>query len=364
MRGAFLQLAAALVAASLAPSSWAAFELTYQIRNAAGQFNANHLQILNEALGHAERAWETVLTGYALPADLPPLVVNIWPINSGLAAGSYNSLTTQGGHTFAAGGDIYVNPDQIDAFANWQGPGANGLNYIDEVLAHETGHVLGVGTLWTANGVYAPGSFQYTGAFGLAAYRAEFDPAAAFVPVESAGDDGTMGSHWNQRMRSSVQEGTPPPADPYLLDPRVGIVDPFGRDMGLELMTGAIDADYGEPFMSRLTVESMRDLGYTTARFEDADGDGDVDGADRAKWSANFGATGLAIDSFAFGDADRDRGVYRRDFLLWQTAAGNGALLAAAVPEPTALALAALAAFSLCRRRRQTTNRVINSGDE
>jgi hypothetical protein len=42
----------------------------------------------------------------------------------------------------------------------------------------------------------------------------------------------------------------------------VGITDAQGRDLGLELMTGAIDPDYGEPFLSRTTVQSLRDLGF------------------------------------------------------------------------------------------------------
>jgi hypothetical protein len=62
-------------------------------------------------------------------------------------------------------------------------------------------------------------------------------------------------------MRSSSQEGDP--ADPWSLSPLTGITDRFGRDLGLELMTGAIDPDYGEPFLSRTTIHSMRDLGYT-----------------------------------------------------------------------------------------------------
>jgi len=62
-------------------------------------------------------------------------------------------------------------------------------------------------------------------------------------------------------MRSSPQEGNP--SDPWSLSPLTGITDSQGRDLGLELMTGAIDPDYGEPFLSNMTVQSLRDLGYT-----------------------------------------------------------------------------------------------------
>jgi hypothetical protein len=62
-------------------------------------------------------------------------------------------------------------------------------------------------------------------------------------------------------MRSSDQEGLP--SDPFSISPLLGITDQFGRDLALEVMTGAIDPDYSEPFLSRMTVRSLRDLGFT-----------------------------------------------------------------------------------------------------
>ena len=124
----------------------------------------------------------------------------------------------------------------------------------------------------------------------------------------------------------------------------MGVVDQYGRDRALELMTGAIDPDFREPFLARFTVQSMRDLGYTVTEFEDFNGDGRIDLADRAIVMANQGMTGLEIDSMRFGDADRDRDVDMVDFGLWQIA----------TPEPGSGALAAIAtsAFALLRRRR------------
>jgi hypothetical protein len=352
MRRLAVVILIALLLALRAPAARAEFDLVYQVINTGNQFSAGHLQIINTALAQVERAWETAIIGYQPSFAAAPVVIQVTPTNEGLAAGIYSGLTVQGGFTFSTGGSIFVNFNEIDNFANWQGAGANGKNYIDELLFHETGHVLGIGTLWDDNGVYVQGSFHYTGPYGLAAYRAEFDPAANWVPVENAGDIGTMNAHWDQRMRSSVQEGTPPPANPYLLDPRVGVVDQYGRDRALEVMTGGIDADYGEPFVSRLTIESMRDMGYTVAKFEDANGDGTVGAADLAIWKTNFGATGLQIDSFAFGDPDRDRSVAGRDFLLWQRAAsGGGSILA--IPEPGGFVLAVLGVLGLSRRRRR-----------
>lgn len=285
--------------------------------------------------------WETSLTGYQSGINVTGVIITVNPVTTGLAEAISTGQVIQGGYRVSTTGRIDINVNQIEPFANYQGVGANGLNFIDELLAHETGHVLGVGTLWTGNHVYVNNTFQYTGANGLAAYRGEFNPAANFVPVENAGAEGTMNSHWDQRVRSSTQEGNP--ADPFSLTPFIGVTDPFGRDFGLELMTGTLDPDYREPFLSRTTIESMRDLGFVATSFYDFNRDNTADVLDLAILTSNLGATGLQIDSVAFGDVDRDRDVDSTDLSLWTSA----------VPEPGAgLAVTSVAAHLLARRRR------------
>ena len=253
----FLLFAATV--AAWGPPRLMAFDVQFSIVDSGGQFTTNERDILDAALARAERMWETVITGYQPTIIIGSIPISIYPTTTGLAAATYSTTTYQGGFTLATQGFININVNEIENFANWQGVGANGRNYIDELLAHEVGHVLGVGTLWVGNGVYETNTFHYTGVYGLAAYQAEFNQTVAFVPVENAGNPGTPNAHWDQLMRSSPQEGNP--SDPWSLDPRVGVVDQYGRDRGLELMSGAIDPDYGEPFLSRFTVESMRDLG-------------------------------------------------------------------------------------------------------
>lgn len=338
-----LLLTAALVAARPAPC--AAFDLQFFIpnNNPSVQFTQVELDILNEALPRVERMWETVITGYRPGISIASVPITINATTSGLAAANFSGTIDQGGFRLTTSGFININVNEIENFQNWQGHGANGLNFIDELLAHETGHVLGVGTLWDDNSVYVNNTFQFTGQYGVAAYQAEYNDALLFAPVENAGNPGTPNSHWDQRMRSSMQEGNP--ADPWSLDPRVGVVDSLGRDRGLELMTGAIDPDFGEPYLARFTVQSMRDIGYTVTEFVDFNGDGGVDLLDRAVLLANMGAVGLQTDSIALGDANRDRRIDQADLRLWLDAMG--------IPEPSAWTLAALALAAVRLRGRR-----------
>lgn len=339
-------LLAALVAGLGGAAPCAAFDITYSISN-PGSFNATRRAIIDEGMARAVRMWETMITGYQPGISITTLPIQLQGVTTGLADATATSTTTQGGFLLTTSGRVRININEIENFANWQGAGANGLNFIDELLAHEIGHALGIGLHWFNNGVYlGDAQYRYTGQYGVAAYQAEFDPAATFIPVENAGSAGTIGSHWDQRMRSSDYEGTPPPADPFLLDPRVFVTDQYGRDRALELMTGAIDPDYREPFLSRFTVQSLRDLGFTVTEFEDFNGDGVVDLADRAILMANMGSTGLQIDHMAFGDANGDRKVNVVDLRLWREASG--------VPEPTTWALAAVAFGALAAVRRRS----------
>ena len=106
---------------------------------------------------------------------------------------------------------------------------------LDDVVLHEIGHVLGIGTLWGMKGLItgAGGADPYfTGAHALSAYRA-LGGGAAGAPIENTGGSGTRDGHW----RESV----------------------FGN----ELMTGYIG---GIPNpLSTLTIASLQDLGYGAA---------------------------------------------------------------------------------------------------
>lgn len=109
---------------------------------------------------------------------------------------------------------------------------------LQDVIIHEIGHILGIGTLWNRFGLLQDPSGETTQLdtyFSGAEARAAFETVGgsgytgAKVPVENTGGGGTRNSHW----RESV--------------------------MNKELMTGYIDI--GNP-LSVVTVGSLQDMGY------------------------------------------------------------------------------------------------------
>jgi hypothetical protein len=112
---------------------------------------------------------------------------------------------------------------------------ANGT--LADVIIHEMGHVLGIGTLWNNGRTLLVGAGTADPFFQGAAGRAGFAAintvtySGNAVPVENTGGAGTRDSHW----RESV--------------------------LGRELMTGFLNRNVANP-LSRLTVGSLQDLGY------------------------------------------------------------------------------------------------------
>lgn len=104
------------------------------------------------------------------------------------------------------------------------------------VIMHEMGHVLGLGTLWSSlNLVSGAGGANpvYVGANAVREYNAIFGVTGSSVPVENTGGPGTRDVHWREST------------------------------MQTELMTGyASPAGVAMP-LSRITVGSLADLGYT-----------------------------------------------------------------------------------------------------
>jgi hypothetical protein len=95
----------------------------------------------------------------------------------------------------------------------------------------------------------------------------------------------------------------------------------------------AVNVRRGDSSLVPLLVEYIE-----TSIPGDFDGDLDVDGNDLSVWKANFGSTAAGPLS---GDADADSDADGHDFLVWQQ--NLGIVQAVVMPEPGAVALAAMA---------------------
>ena len=101
------------------------------------------------------------------------------------------------------------------------------------LILHEMGHVIGIGTIWSEKGLLEDtgGSDpRFIGEAATQAYNEIFGNAESSVPVANTGGPGTANSHWREQVFSN------------------------------ELMTGYLD--FGTNSLSRVTVASLADIGY------------------------------------------------------------------------------------------------------
>ncbi len=177
----------------------------------------------------AESFFENIISGYAAMVTAGKKLVVAATIEAIDGAGG--KLGSAGPwSTFKSGGYAYSNTGRMRFDSSDIGR-YTGSRLVD-LIVHELAHVIGVGTLWIANGVYRYGTGQYTGQAALEAYRAETGEwDATYVPVELDGGMGTANSHWDE-----------------------------GSGLGrTELMTGWFDS--GSTF-GATSIASLVDLGY------------------------------------------------------------------------------------------------------
>lgn len=214
-----------------------------------------------DAFEGAAEMWESIITGYVddnntasnapLNFDGPRIDVRISP-NDGpggtlgfaqpLSPLRLNAMGNP--YTYATRGSMTFDSDDFGTGSIFD------AEILKLIVAHEMGHVLGIGTLWAPNGLYQqftrPG--EYLGEYGNAAYREEFDPTADFLPVELGGAAGTAHKHWDEPDNGAAF---------------TGLLDDQNRDFTYELMTGWFNFIRYDPYISRTTIASLRDLGYT-----------------------------------------------------------------------------------------------------
>ncbi len=263
-------------------------------------------------------------------------------------SGPFNENITQRGKPSteysAWGGSIAFNND---ATTNWNfdftQAVSSGETDLYSVALHEIGHVLGLNTggdIWTT---WQVGN-EYRGPESLPAWKAEdpnASPSATGIPTVSGSD-----THW----RDSAQ-GVPSIRS-YIL----GTTTLQETAMDPTILNGT------RKLFTNVDTYALRDIGWNVPNsvFEvlspaDYDGDGDVDGVDRARWETWFG-----INSNA--DADGDGDTDGADFLVWQQQyTGDLSPLAGSttVPEPASGLLCVVGALLVgvrrcrrcCRRR-------------
>ncbi len=108
--------------------------------------------------------------------------------------------------------------------------------FLDEVIVHEMGHVLGIGTIWSTLDLLQGAGTDDPYFTGAAALQAFLDVGGAVyagnpVPVANTGGAGTRDAHW----RESVFDN--------------------------ELMTGFLNGGVANP-LSVVSIASLEDLGY------------------------------------------------------------------------------------------------------
>lgn len=204
--------------------------------------------------------WESVIT-----ADLPDILFNgelyddltieatIEPIDGPFGIlGSAGPDFVRGGTALPFLGSMRFDEDDI-AFLDSSGT-------LQDVIIHEIGHVLGIGTLWGFAGLM-DADFRYTGANALAEYRALTMSDNAYNPVEEDFGVGTAGGHWDETLFNT------------------------------ELMTGFAEGAGTAMPLSRVTIASLEDLGYTVD-YGEADAFALPLGAPADDFSASIGTTG------------------------------------------------------------------------
>lgn len=187
-------------------------------------------------LAASEFFWESVITGYQDGIEIDAVTINV---NASDVDGPGGTLAFAGPETTVEQGGFVLPTTGFMEFDLADLADLENVGSLFDTLNHEVAHVLGFGTLWEENGLYESGSGEYTGADGLAQYRAEFDADALFVPVELDFGDGTAEAHWDEEWAGGSSA----------------------------LLTGI--ADPPEMF-TRTTLASFKDLGYTTVSFEPA----------------------------------------------------------------------------------------------
>jgi hypothetical protein len=191
-----------------------------------------------EAFKAAADRWSRVITG-----DLPSVAVDgeviddLLIVAQGVAIDGRGKILGQAGPThlrpLAAGAGAFLPAKGLMSFDTADLAAMEADGTLVDVITHEMGHVIGIGTIWehkrllTGVGSNNP---QFTGAAAMRAYGDLKGAGPTAVPVENTGGPGTINSHWRETVFRN------------------------------ELMSGFIGTPHNP--LSAVTVGSLQDLGY------------------------------------------------------------------------------------------------------
>lgn len=194
-----------------------------------------------QAFRSAADRWTRVITG-----DLPAVLVDGETIDDllilaqGADIDGPGNILGQAGPTnlrpLAAGAAALLPAKGIMQFDTADLEQMEARGTLNDVITHEMGHVLAIGTVWnqkqllTGVGTSNPTFVGQTAMQEYGQFRGDGVPIP--VPVENTGGPGTINSHWRETVFRN------------------------------ELMTGFVGQAAGNP-LSRLTVGSLQDVGYT-----------------------------------------------------------------------------------------------------
>ncbi|QKV72689.1 leishmanolysin-related zinc metalloendopeptidase [Amycolatopsis sp. Hca4] len=236
------------------------------------EFAGGLSQAQEDAFAAAADRWATVIVG-----DLPDVVLDGVPIDDVLIVAQGADIDGVG-HVLGQAHITHVRPAGPEAWALLPVRGEMTFDKADlarmeetgvlgDVITHEMGHVLGIGSLWGAKGLLV-GKGTSDPSFAGPAAVAEYQKLRGAgegvrVPVEDTGGPGTRDVHWRERV------------------------------FGTELMTGFVGRAANP--LSRLTVASLADLGYQV----------DVDAADAYELPAAAvrPGAGMAVHALAVTSA-------------------------------------------------------------
>jgi subtilisin-like proprotein convertase family protein len=217
------------------------YEQTYPLARVS-EFNIE-IRFTDSSLTPAQQAvftaaaerWQEIILG-----DVPGVVVpGEGLVDDLIIEASAPAIDGPGGILGQAGPTVLRTGTSLPAFGVMAFDSADVTNLVNQgrfqdVILHEMGHVLGIGTIWDNLGLLAGAGSnnpRFLGPQAIAEYNEIFNNNAASVPVENTGGSGTRDSHWSEEIFDN------------------------------ELMTGFLNSGVTNP-ISRITVGQLADIGY------------------------------------------------------------------------------------------------------